>query len=418
VQIIEVAGSKKPIFSWCPGIEQGALDQMIALAKLPFVEHCALMPDAHLGSLMPIGGVLATSGVIIPMAVGSDCGCGVYVIKTSLKKSDIIDVELRKKIHASVERGVPMGFSKNSSDRVKFLKTHYGTKIQYILEKTDVLNCKSQMVSNLEEAIYLQLGTLGSGNHFLSVEHDENDNVWLMTHSGSRNLGKRVGDYFDSLAKENNEKWYSVSPMPFLPTNTEMGKDYLTWMDFSLRFAFLNRQVMIDEMKKDIQHILPNTTFDEGSAINIHHNYASLEHYFGKNLWIHRKGAVLASKGNKGIIPGSMATASYIVEGLGNTDSLNSSSHGAGRTKGRKAFNVEMNNEKGIKEVLDAMEGVVYSSFGKATSRKGKDLGMLDLSEAPQAYKSIENVMQDQADLVKPIHKLMPLINWKDVGEE
>jgi tRNA-splicing ligase RtcB len=173
---------------------------------------------------------------------------------------------------------------------------------------------------------------------------------------------------------------------------------------------------MMDAIKNDIVHLMPNTTYDEASFINIHHNYASLETHFGETLWVHRKGAVLAREGHKGIICGSMGTPTYITEGLGNADSLHTSSHGAGRTKGRKAFNVEMNTEAGIDQIRKSMEGIVYSNFGK--SGRGRDEGMLDVSEAPQAYKDIDVVMANQTYLVKPVHKLRAMINWKDTGEE
>jgi len=231
-------------------------------------------------------------------------------------------------------------------------------------------------------------------------------------------MGLRIGEYFNKVAGELNKKWYSVDThnIPFLPTETNEGKAYLNWMDFALRFAFLNRQVMMDELKRTIVHILPNTEFYENSMINIHHNYASLERHFGKDVWVHRKGAVLAREGVKGVIPGSMGTGSFITEGLGNTQSLCSSSHGAGRTKGRTAFNIEMNTPDKIQQIKKSMEGIVYSGFGK--SSKGRDAGMLDVSESPAAYRNIESVMDNQKDLIKPIHKLTTLVNWKDGGEE
>ncbi len=408
----------KPIFSWCPEIEQGALDQLLVIAKLPFVKHIAIMPDGHLGMKngAPIGSVIATEDVIIPNFVGIDQGCGVIVIKSSLKKSDLLDIELRKKIHASVCRGIPMGFNHNNQDRIDRLKTEYWTESQAIFGETQIFKVED-VLGDTEVAFFGSLGTLGGGNHYLSLDCDENEDVWIQVHSGSRNLGLKIGEYFNKTAIELNKKWYSVntSDIPFLPIDTDEGKLYLKWMDFALRFAFLNRQVMIDEMIKDISYIIPETKFDKSSMINIHHNYASLEHFFGKDMWVHRKGAVMAREGVKGIIPGSMNSASFITEGLGNPQSLCSSSHGAGRNKGRKAFNIEMNTPEGIEQIKKSMEGVVYSDFGK--SGRGRDKGMLDVSECPAAYKNIERVMEHQKDLVKPIHKLTTMINWKDSGE-
>lgn len=417
MKIIEIAGLKKPIFSWCHGIEQGALDQMLTIAKLPFVKHCAIMPDGHLGKNMCIGGVVATEDVVVPDFVGVDAGCGVIVIKSSLKRSELLDVGLREKIHASVSRGIPMGFSHNSQDRIKDIKEKYGSTISSIFEKTQVVNEKYAPVDKVEDAFYSQCGSLGGGNHYASLDYDEDDNIWIMVHSGSRNIGKRMGDYFNKIASELNQKWHSVdtSGIPFLPTDTDVGRSYLKWLDFALKFAFLNRVVMIDEMIKDITHILPHATFDQESRINIHHNYASLENHFGKNVWVHRKGAVMAKEGTKGIIPGSMNTESFITVGLGCRDSLCSSSHGAGRNEGRKSFNVKMNTPEGIAAIKKSMEGVVYSGFGKAG--RGRDEGMLDVSESPAAYKDILSVMENQKDLVKPVHTLKTMINWKDSGD-
>jgi tRNA-splicing ligase RtcB len=175
---------------------------------------------------------------------------------------------------------------------------------------------------------------------------------------------------------------------------------------------------MCDYIQKDLIHTFKHKDLVFDEYINIHHNYASLEHHFGKNLWVHRKGATLASDKTTGIIPGSMGTGSYIVRGLGNPQSLNSCSHGSGRRMGRNVFNQTHNNEEALKEIHASMEGITYTKFGRATSRKGKDLGMLDISEAPQAYKNIEDVMQHQADLVVPLYRLKPVINWKDVGDE
>lgn len=406
-----------PIFSWCPDVDDKALEQITTIAELPFTKHCALMSDAHAGMDMPIGGVAGIRDIIVPNFVGIDIGCGVIVIKSSLKKSDLLDIELRNKIHALVCREIPMGFSHNSQNRIKDLKSLYSEKAVSILDETNILAGKHFPVTDIKDAFFSQLGTLGGGNHYASVDYDENEDVWIMIHSGSRNIGKKIGDYFNDVASKLNQRWHSVDThgIPFLPTDTEEGNAYLTWMNFALHFAFLNRQVMIDEMIKNITLVVSKAIFDKASMINIHHNYASLENHFGKNIWVHRKGAVLARVGTKGIIPGSMGTASFITEGLGNQKSLCSSSHGAGRTMGRKAFNVEMNTPDKIERIQKFMSGIVYSGFGKS-NKKGKDLGLLDVSEAPQAYKDIFIVMENQKDLVKPIHKLMTMINWKDVG--
>ena len=419
MNVIPIEGAKKPLFNWAIDLEPNALEQMKRVAKLPFVEHCAIMPDGHLGNSVCVGGVVATRDILVPDFCGVDGGCGVGVVKTSLKKADVMDLETRKRIHHSVCRGIPMGFSHNDQRRIKELQIQLGQKVDYLFEKTGILGQKEfQVLQDVEDAFWSQIGSMGGGNHFGSMDYDENENIWLMIHSGSRNIGKRICDFFNKIGEEQNSKWYSVDTggISFLPTNSPEGKAYLQWLDFAMRFAFLNRSVMLEEMKKDVRAEFPNVKFEE--IINIHHNYTVQESHFGKNVWVHRKGAILAREGVTGIIPGSQGTATYITMGLGNKNALDSSSHGAGRIMGRKAFNEKSNNEQALKAIRDSMEGIVHTKFGNATSKKGDNLHMLDVSEAPAAYKDIEQVMKSQADLVKPIHRLLPLVNWKDVGDE
>ena len=424
MQTIQV-DDRKPIFSWCPNIEQGALDQMMELAKLPFVEHCALMPDAHLGMSMPIGGVLATNSVVIPNAVGVDIGCGLACFKTNLKLEDIKGKE--ELLHHAVERSIPMGFSHNNKKRVMEIEQKYQDKISYAFNKH--LNGLDAPAIVAIEAFYAQMGTLGGGNHFLECQADEEDSIYFMVHSGSRNIGKKVCDHYNKVAEDLNNLWYSRTSIPFLPITSDEGKQYIGWMNMALQFAYYNRKVMLDEIWRNLVHYFPNivntTGMDAEMAIartegilNIHHNYAVIENHFGRNVWVHRKGATRASDQTVGIIPGSMGSFSYIVKGLGNKDSLNSCSHGAGRRMGRNDFNKAYNTVEKLKEIEDTMKGITHTKFGKAVSRKGKDLGMLDISEAPQAYKDIDEVMSNQQDLVTPIAKLRPIINWKDTGEE
>lgn len=450
MQLLDIKlNNNKPIFSWCPSAEQGAIDQISLIARFPFVEHVALMPDAHQGMMCPIGGVVACNGIVVPSWVGVDCGCGMIAVKTSLTK-DQLSEEAKVRLHHSVSRGVPMGFSHNTQVRMNTLSKRLGEKAAYIFAKSGV-NDSLKVLPNVEKSFWEQLGTLGGGNHFMEIDYDDQGFVWIVIHSGSRNIGKKVGDYFNQLAKDQNSVWQSlVAPalpempaivpanesvlkycdaitkykkdleqmreIPFLPVNTPEGKAYLVWMDFALKFAYLNRAVMMNEVKNCLQHEFP--TIDWEPEINIHHNYAAIENHFGKNVWVHRKGATSAKQDETGVIPGSMGTATYITKGLANPNSLMSCSHGAGRRKGRKAFNIEANTPEMMEAIKKAMEGVVHTRFGKETNRKGKETGMLDVAEAPQAYKDIEDVMANQVDLVKPIHKLLPLINWKDAGEE
>lgn len=409
-----------PVHSWCPDVEDNALMDMALIAQQPFTKYCALMPDAHMGMSMPIGGVVACENVVAPNFVGVDIGCGMGAIKTSLKFEDFTP-ELREELLHSFTRSIPVGFSHNSDNRVQELIAKYTDKYYYILDKSDIgkLRFTYGAVERDYDAFFEQLGTLGGGNHFVEVQYDPEHNVWIMLHSGSRNIGKRTGDYFNEIASTNAANYHSaVHPsIPFLPTNTPEGKAYLAWMDFALRFAFLNRQVMMDYLKKDIEHLFSKAgkTVVFEDPINIHHNYASLENHFGKNWWVHRKGATLASDKTVGIIPGSCGTKSYIVQGLGNPNSLMSCSHGSGRVMGRKEFNRQNNTPEKLQVIQDMMKDVTHLPFKKERSfKKHKQGELLDVSEAPTAYKDVANVMANQQDLVKPLVELTPFISMKE----
>lgn len=412
MQTIPVEGHK-PIFSWCPNIEDSALQQAESFAKLPFVQHVALMPDCHWGMGVPIGSVVATDGVIIPSAVGNDISCGVAAFKTNLRIEDFSD-EMRKAIHHAVERTIPFGFSHNSDKRKNEIETIYANEIIALFNG---FNSETYIVEKKEFAA--QLGTCGGGNHFLEVQYDETGAIWVMVHSGSRNIGKKVCDYFNDLATSLNKQWYSSSEIPFLPVQTIEGQDYLDWMNLCVRFSYLNRKIMLRDVVNNLLHYFPNMqiitkTINENiedDIINISHNYARLEHHFGKNVFVHRKGATFASNKTIGIIPGAMEQNSFITIGLGNANSLNSCSHGAGRKCGRKEFNV--NNQSRVKDIEERIKskGIVFSKFQKAT--RGKDEGMYDISESGEAYKDVVSVMEEQVELVKPLVKLTPIISWK-----
>lgn len=417
MKTIEIDNGCK-IFSWCPEIEDSAMEQMKVLAQLPFVKYACLMPDAHLGQNMPIGGVIACENVVIPDSVGVDIGCGMGAVKTNLHKSELDNEDIRKQILHSLSRGIPVGFNHNSTKRIAELKETMSSEVNDIVNALHSnITLAYQPISNVSDTIYSQLGSLGGGNHFCEIQYDENDTVWFMLHSGSRNIGKVVGDYFNEIAKDLNAKWHSKSTIPFLPTDTDEGASYLSWMIFALNFAYLNRKVMLNEVKKTFVHMFPNIQFitdrdftdSKDSIINIHHNFSSLENHMGRDYWIHRKGATMARKDMTGIIPGSMGTSSYIVKGLGNVISLNSCSHGAGRKMGRMEYSRLMKDN--YAEVEKSLEGVVHSDFSKFD--RGKMKGILDVSESPGAYKNIDLVMSNQVDLVTPIVKLKPLICLK-----
>lgn len=367
-----------PIKSWTKDIEEGAIKQAENLSNLPFIyKHVALMPDVHEGYGMPIGGVIATDGVIIPNCVGVDIGCGMCAYKTSFKS---ISQKNLKKVMSKIRKEIPVGFNKHK-------RVQDGAKYR-IPSDVDCVVAYDEW----ENALH-QLGTLGGGNHFIEIQKGDDGYIWIMIHSGSRNVGKKVADYYNKKAKEMMDKYWIDVPkdLAYLPIETLLAKDYLREMNWCLNFAYENRKLMMERCLESI-----GENFIEDDMINIHHNYAAIENHFGKNVWVHRKGATSAKEGEIGIIPGSQGTSSYIVRGLGNLESFKSCSHGAGRKMGRKAAreNLDLKREK---EKLDK-QGIVHSI-------RTKD----DLDEASGAYKDINVVMENQKDLVDIVIELKPL---------
>ncbi len=376
---------KKPIKLWLDDIEDAALAQAKNLANLPFAfRHIAIMPDSHLGYGMPIGGVLATKDkVIIPNAVGVDIGCGMCAVRTSL---DDIQIEELKVVMGNIRKTIPLGFKHH---RERQDKIHMPNIIHDELTVVD-----RQYIRALK-----QIGTLGGGNHFIEIQKGSDGAIWIMIHSGSRNLGKQVADYYNRVAIKLNEKWRSKVPkswqLAFLPLDSDEGNAYYKEMKYCVEFAFKNRFLMMERIKEMfVDNISIDIEFDE--MINIAHNYAAIENHFRENVMVHRKGATLASDGLLGIIPGSQGSKSYIVRGLGNQDSFRSCSHGAGRKMGRKQAIRELDYEKEVKK-LDS-QGILHSIRGKK-----------DLDEASGAYKDINKVMSDQTDLVDIVVELSPL---------
>jgi tRNA-splicing ligase RtcB len=372
------------IKSWCNEPEKGALDQAEHLAHLPFAfKQICLMPDTHQGYGMPIGGVLATKGVIVPNAVGVDIGCGMCAVKTSLLE---ISADVLKKIMNEIRNEIPVG------------KNHYAyTQDINLMPPTDNIWTEKYIVKREFGNALTQLGTLGGGNHFIEIQQDTKGFIWIMLHSGSRNLGKQVADAYNRKAIDLNEKYFCEIPkewqLAFLPVDDQIGEDYCLEMQFCVDFAYANRKLMMERICKIFQS---NTTVEFGSLLNIAHNYARLENHFGSNVYVHRKGATSARKDEYGIIPGSQGTSSYIVKGKGNIESFKSCSHGAGRKMGRKEAQRTL-NLKEEQEKLDK-QGIIHS----VRSTK-------DLDEASGSYKDIDTVMKEQEDLVEPIVKLKPL---------
>ncbi len=380
-----------PIKSWVTDLEDGALDQAKNLSNLPFAfKHISLMPDAHQGFGMPIGGVMATDKVVIPNAVGVDIGCGMCAVKTSIKKENF-DTDTLKKIMGEIRKTIPVGFSHRQKECLIKEMPSLEDKPNLMIVEREYLSARKQ------------LGTLGGGNHFIEIQKGDDEFIWIMIHSGSRNIGLKVAKHYNDIAKELNKKWHSGIPpshdLAFLPLDSQEGKDYLKEMEYCVDFALANRE----KMMSDIQNIIFRIMFDNKSidveyepVINIAHNYAKLEAHFNKNVMIHRKGATSARPGEVGIIPGSQGTCSYIVEGLGNEESFQSCSHGAGRKMGRSDArrNLDFDTEK---ELLDK-KGILHSIRN-----------VQDLDEASGAYKDIDIVMENQKDLVKILVKLEPL---------
>lgn len=399
--MIEVINTQnKPIKSWVgEDIEEAALKQANNLANLPFIhKHVALMPDAHCGYGMPIGGVIATENVIIPNAVGVDIGCGMCAVKTSLTVDDI-DKDLLKKIMGKIRKEIPVGFNKHK-EMQDFKLMPSVTKEENRFVEHDVLYADYPVVFREYKNARKSLGTLGGGNHFVEIQKDTFGHIWIMIHSGSRNLGKQVADHYNKIAVDLNKKWFSSVPkehqLAFLPTDSEEGKAYIREMEYCVDFAFANRKLMMDKAMSAFVDFVVNKEVSFEPMINIAHNYARLENHFGKNVWVHRKGATSAKHKELGIIPGSQGTKSYIVEGLGNKESFMSCSHGAGRKMSR----TKAKNELDLRSEIDKMNnlGIIHGIRNNS-----------DLDEAPSAYKDIASVMRNQIDLVRIMRELMPL---------
>lgn len=361
--------------------------QIENLTTLPFLfHHLAIMPDVHAGMGMPIGGVLACNDAVIPNAVGVDIGCGMCAVKTSWKLENITPEVLRKKIMRGIRKRIPLGMDHHKEPQDEaYLPTGHD------IDKTVIV--KQRHISITKE-----VGTLGGGNHFIELQKDEEGTLWIMIHSGSRNLGARVGEHYNKIARDLNEKWHSVVKpelrLSFLPRGTKEFEMYWNEMRFCIDFAFCNRRLMMQRIEEVIADALPGIEFEP--MINIAHNYAAFEHHYGEDVIVHRKGATLAREGIVGIIPGSQGTASYIVEGLGNPESFYSCSHGAGRVMSRTAA---------IKTLDMAAEVAQLEAKGIVHAIRCQD----DMQEASGAYKDIETVIKNELDLVKIKTRLLPI---------
>ncbi len=384
-----------PVKSWCEETEPGAMAQAENLAKHPALKyHVALMPDCHQGYGMPIGGVVAAKDAVIPAAVGVDIGCGMVAVETDVPAERLAEMSFRRAIQEKLKERIPVGEGTSHKEQQEW--DGFEEYLEHNGQTSDFPNTLDRK----------NLGTLGGGNHFLEIQKSDSGFVWLMIHSGSRNLGKRIEEFYHRKAATLNERYHVELADPdlaFLPIQEKEGHDYFRDMQFALKYAFENRQRMMKVLKETFMEFVPETQFLR--EVNIHHNYAAFEEHFGETLCIHRKGATSAKLDEIGIIPGSMGTASYIVRGLGNPQSFMSCSHGAGRRMSRVAACRDLT----VEECDAAMSGIVcerwqpYRKYGKINK------GYLDLSEAPQAYKAIDEVIAAESDLVEPLVRLTPL---------
>ncbi|MBK9260880.1 MAG: RtcB family protein [Polyangiaceae bacterium] len=390
-----------PVKAWTKGVpfEAEAEAQLRRVAALPFVyKWVAVMPDVHAGKGATVGSVIATDGAIIPAAVGVDIGCGMIAVETTLTASQLPD-DL-KTIRSAIEKAVPHGRTNNGGPGDRGAWANLPPRV--VTAWNDLEPGFKRIVERdpkLGRGVTPEhLGTLGTGNHFIEMCLDERDHVWFMLHSGSRGVGNRIGSLFIERAKREMERWLIRLPdmdLAYLPEGSEHFGAYYDALKWAQDFARTNRALMMEATLEAVRRsgILP--PFELGSeAVNCHHNYVAKEHHYGKNVWVTRKGAVRAGEGELGIIPGSMGAKSFIVRGKGNAQSFCSCSHGAGRkmsrTAAKKAFSLE--------DHARMTAGI--------ECRKDADV----IDETPGAYKSIDDVMNAQADLVDIVHTLRQVV--------
>ncbi|HWT76634.1 MAG TPA: RtcB family protein [Mobilitalea sp.] len=394
-----------PIKIWLDqidSVEENCFEQAIHLANLPFIHKwVSLMPDTHTGKGMPIGGVIAADEVVIPNAVGVDIGCGMGFIQTDIPASILRETitgsgTLLQAIIGDILRNIPTGFQHHKQPQTSEVLDRAKNEIEKY-------SGDSELLPQIDEGYY-QVGTLGGGNHFIELQQDENGMVGIMLHSGSRHFGNIVGQHFNKIARDLNDRWYSSVPreynLPFLPVNTDEGQRYIGWMNLSLDFAYENRAKMLESVKDIFGRYVEKYTglipaYDY--LINCHHNYAALENHYEKDVWVHRKGATRVRYGELAIIPGAMGSYSYIVMGKGNPESFCSSSHGAGRKYSRTGAKDAFSVEKVMNDLKE--KGVVLGKLNK------NDVA----EEARFAYKDIDLVMANQTDLVEPVKQLFTI---------
>jgi tRNA-splicing ligase RtcB len=391
---VEVTGHV-PVKIWTDRIEESAERQLTALARLPFVvRHIAAMPDVHYAPGATVGSVFATRDVLLPTAVGSDIGCGMLAQPFDVRAAELPASFLRE-LHEGVKRHIPTG-----------LAHHRAPQAWEGLE--DDRRYTRAVASQVRERGAWHLGSLGGGNHFIELCQDDAGMAWLLLHSGSRGPGGAVAKHHVARALALREKLAisTTRELPALPLDTQEGRDYLTDLSWAQDYAAENRERMARAFIELFAELLRkrlrlDLAFDPAERINIHHNYAAREEIDGEAAWVHRKGATRAGAGELGIIPGSMATGSYIVRGLGNPESFNSCSHGAGRVMSRG----------------DALRSISVEAFAHKMRGIVAEVGREFLDEAPQAYKDLDTVLHHQSDLVEPVRRLRTIMNIKGAGK-
>jgi len=381
----------KKLMNWASIIEDDTLEQARRASEMPFIfPHLALMPDAHLGKGATVGSVIPTLGAIIPAAVGVDIGCGMIAARTQFTADQL--PENRAPLREAIERAVPLSAGKYNTEITATAAPRIA-ELESLAAKAGF--DPETYVGNWR----LQLGSLGSGNHFIEVSVDEDDRVWLFLHSGSRGVGNKIARHHIKVARDLMKKyWIELSDpdLAYLVEGTDEFWAYIRELRWAQTFALLNREEMMDRVIQEFEDWLGEPII-ESERINCHHNYTEKERHFGKEVWLSRKGAIDASEGTLGLVPGSMGTRSYVVEGLGNRLSLNSSPHGAGREYSRSAARKHFTRE----QLEESMVGIEWSH-----SDAFRD-------EIPGAYKDIDVVMDDAKDLVKVCYTLRQIVNVK-----
>lgn len=384
--ILKIVNARVPVKIWSDDVEPDALKQLVNIAALPFVfKHVAAMPDVHLGKGATVGSVVATLGAVVPAAVGVDIGCGMCAVKLEGIKSSRLDGKLAE-LRANIERSVPVGFKENRDPDARAQNWTRWADFGGLHKRAQGLKGKALR----------QLGSLGGGNHFIEICLDTEDGVWVMLHSGSRNIGKSLAEYHITSAKGLMRKMFVDLPDPdlaYFAAETPEYDAYLRDLLWAQDYALMNREVMMKRVLDQVGRALGVEPKAEMS-VNCHHNFAVPETHFGREVMVTRKGAVRARKGDMGIIPGSMGTKSYIVRGKGEPESFDSCSHGAGRAMSRTAARKRFTEA----DLRKQTEGVECR----------KDEGVID--EIPASYKKIEKVMSNQSDLVEIVAELKQVL--------